>query len=97
IEIQNMICPPRWNRIENFFGQVSVWIDESHSVASLNILTNQISEKRGFSRSGFTNYIKMLSAIDRRNAERFFASPNVSISDVSNFIAHFISKSKPYS
>jgi hypothetical protein len=39
----------------------------------------------------------MLPAIDTRNAEGFFASPNVSISDVSGFMIHFISKSKPYS
>lgn len=57
-------------------------VDEPHAVPGGQVLDDQVSEHRCFSRTRFPDQIEVLTPVGMRNADGFFAAPNVSDSNV---------------
>src|SRR5438045_32285 len=70
VEVDNIVCSPRWNVFENFFGQIAVRIDETDTFASHDVLDDEVSKKRRLACTCFPDRVEVLPPIDALKTKR---------------------------
>ncbi len=69
------------NVVEYFLGQVPVRINQAHAVAELDVLDDQIAQKRRFPRTRLANDVDVLALVHLGNAKRQGMTPAVTFTD----------------
>src|SRR5437762_4643975 len=74
--------------LKYLFSEVAVWVDESNSVPSGNVLNQDVPEECGFSRARLADDVKVVALVFRQNAERGHRSPGLAFSKMYESVAH---------
>ncbi len=75
IEIHQMIRPLWRDVVQQFFGQVAMWINHPDAMAQRDVLQNQVPKQRSFSRTGFTDDVEVLAFVHGGNAKGLGIAP----------------------
>jgi phage-related tail fiber protein len=67
--------------VQEFLSQITVRVDHANAMSIRNVLDNQIAQKRGLSRTSFTDDVNMLALILGRNAKRPEITPALALAD----------------
>jgi hypothetical protein len=70
IEIYQMVSTFGRNVIQQFFGQITMRVNQSNAVPKLDVLQDQIAEQCSFARTSFSNDVDMLPLVTLGYAKR---------------------------
>lgn len=89
IEIYQVVRAFGRNVIQQFLGQITVWVNQSNAMSKLNVLNDQIAEQCGFARAGFSNDVNMPALVTGRYAKRLRLSVAFAVSDHNVWFVRF--------
>lgn len=80
VEVDDVVGSPSRNIVQDFFGEVTVGIDQSASLPIFDVAYKKIFEQGGFARAGLANEVDMLAAVGVSKKKRLCAAPNIALS-----------------
>lgn len=63
IEIDRVLGPGRRNEMQQFLGEVAVWINQPDAVSGGDVLHDEITQERGFPRTRLADEVEMLALV----------------------------------
>ena len=70
IEIDDVLNAMRRDVIENLFREITMRIDQPRALATVDVLEEEVSKKRGLAETRLADDIRMLPSIDSAHAEQ---------------------------
>ena len=82
IEIHQIVGAMRRDAVEEFFGEVTVWVNQCDAVPGGNVLHDEIAKQCCFSRTRFSDEVEVLPAVGQRKTDGMKPAPNFACADV---------------
>jgi hypothetical protein len=88
VEINQVICPPAGDMVQQFLGQVSMRVNQPDTVTTRDVLNNHVPQQGRLSRTRLADDIDVLTQIGQLNAEGNWFSPAIAGADLDGVIVH---------
>src|SRR6266699_879986 len=92
IEIHDIAKAMGRSKFEKIGCQISMRINDADAFAGLDVLDDQVFQKRCLTRPAFADRVEMLASVFSRKAKRLFTAPAFAHPYLYFFILHFESK-----
>jgi hypothetical protein len=67
--------------VQQVFRKVAMGIDDGHAVASMNVLDDEVSQQRGFSRSRLSDDVGVVPSVLQMQTKRNLTAPSKAMTD----------------